>query len=111
MKKKESARAHIQLCFLLKKKQAKKSNLKQYFNFIPKKINTYKLINFKRYALKLSNYFISNESELNEDQDVKNLRNLNHQNIIKYIEDFMFQSRICIVTKYYEVNLLLGCIK
>ena len=67
-------------------------------------MNTYKLTHFNRYALKYNNYFISNENELNEDKDVKNLRNLIHQNIIKYIDAFMFQSRICIVTKYYEVN-------
>ena len=55
----------------------------------------------------MSKYLISNERELNEDQDVKNLRNLNHENIIKYIDDFIFNNnamkRICIVTKYYEV--------
>ena len=43
------------------------------------------------------------ESELDEDQDIKNLIKLKHVNIIEYIEDFLFQNRICIITKFYEV--------
>ena len=46
------------------------------------------------------------ESELDEDQDIKNLIKLKHVNIIEYIEDFLFQNRICIITKYYKVIFL-----
>lgn len=49
------------------------------------------------------NTHIISESELDEDQDVKNLRKLKHENIIQFFEDFLFQNRICIVTKFYEV--------
>ena len=61
--------------------------------------------NIYRFALKCSNHLIFNEQELDKNLDIKNLRRLNHENIIKYIEDFIFQKHICIITKYYEVTL------
>ena len=46
---------------------------------------------------------ISNSFELNNYPDVNNLQNLNHENIIKYIENFMYEGRVCIITEYYKV--------
>ena len=56
-----------------------------------------------RFALKMSVNVISNSFELNNYPDVKNLQNLNHENIIKYIENFMYEGRVCIITEYYKV--------
>ena len=52
------------------------------------------------------NSLIFSESELDEDRDIKNLRNFKDENIIEYIEDFSFLNHICIITKYYEVFVI-----
>lgn len=58
-----------------------------------------------RFALKMSFSIFSNENAgFNEYLELKYVNKIQHENIIKYIEYFVFNGRICILTEYYKVN-------
>ena len=56
---------------------------------------------FFRYALKVLNDLFLDDKECLE---INNLKSLNHPNIIKYIDSFVYDSRICILVEYHKVN-------
>ena len=77
---------------------------KLYYLYVLFKIKfEYKKFNFLfRYALKFLREFFF-DVEINN-QELKNLKELNHENIIKYVDQLFYIKKIGIITQYYNVR-------